>query len=662
MIYRNGYLSEVHLSDGTLIYRHNEENAMGQLTKLSVGNMQRFYEFNNYGLPISRKITRADNTEVFNHSYLFNVSNNNLEKHTDKVRNLTEVFTYDALNRLSTYGNALVTYDNNGNILSKSDAGALAYTNPNRPYSVTGLNPTTMQQNLPELNITYNAAERPSVITKGTVHAILSYNAKHDRVKMQVSDNDKVTLTRYYLNGNYELDVDGTGVIERLYLGGSYYDAPAVLVKQNGQSRIYYIHRDYLGSVLQIVDSQGKVVEENSFDAWGCRRDPVTQVVYTTDTAPKLMIGRGFTGHEHLAMFGLINMNARLYDPVLGRFLSPDPYVQALGFTQAFNRFSYCMNSPLCYVDENGDFWWIAAAAFIGGAINVATNWKNIDSFWQGVGYFGVGASAGAIGAITGGAALTITGGLGGVAGGAIMGFVGGVTSGFILGGGNTIMTGGNLHDAWNNGLSGALMGAVTGSVLGGIGGGFTSYLRGENVWSGRDIAVGRNAFSLKNTPISTVEHPETLTLSPGEALAVMPDDPLLNNMNSTKMSPYNKGELGVNEAMREFRAEGGTIYSREVSTEISYTVPNGNTTEIITIRNRFDFVGELNGDLHLFEVKNGPSAGFTAGQKINIPYMMKYHPVLKIIDGNSSRIPQFRNLTNGIYTKNYVIVYKRYF
>ena len=508
MTYRNGYLSEVRLSDGTLIYCHNEENAMGQLTRLSVGNMQRNYEFNNYGLPVSRKITRADNSEVFNHSYLFNVSNNNLEKHTDKVHNLTEVFTYDALNRLSTYGNASATYDNNGNILSKSDAGTLAYTNPNRPYSVTGLNPVIVRQDLEGLNITYTAAERPSVITKGTIHAMLSYNANHDRVRMQVSDGANVTLTRYYLNGNYELDVvDSTEPTERLYLGGNYYDAPAVLVKQNGQSSVYYIHRDYLGSVLQIVDTKGKIVEENSFDAWGCRRNPVTQVVYATDTAPKLMLGRGFTGHEHLAMFGLINMNARLYDPVLGRFLSPDPYVQVLGFTQAFNRFSYCMNSPLCYVDENGEFWWIAAAAFIGGAINVATNWKNIDNFWQGVGYFGVGATAGAIGALTGGAALAVTGGLGGAAGGAIAGFVGGATSGFILGGGNTLMAGGSLYDAWSNGLTGAYTGAATGAVLGGIGGGFTSYLKGENVWSGRDIVTGRNAFSLKNTPINETVH-----------------------------------------------------------------------------------------------------------------------------------------------------------
>ena len=49
-------------------------------------------------------------------------------------------------------------------------------------------------------------------------------------------------------------------------------------------------------------------------------------------------------------------MNARLYDPMTGCFLSPDPYVQAPDFSQAFNRFSYCWNNPLRYVDEDGEF------------------------------------------------------------------------------------------------------------------------------------------------------------------------------------------------------------------------------------------------------------------------------------------------------------------
>ncbi|WP_114437372.1 RHS repeat-associated core domain-containing protein [Marinilabilia salmonicolor] len=42
------------------------------------------------------------------------------------------------------------------------------------------------------------------------------------------------------------------------------------------------------------------------------------------------------------------------YNPALGRFLSSEPYVQAPDFTQSFNRYSYCLNNPLLYVDYTG--------------------------------------------------------------------------------------------------------------------------------------------------------------------------------------------------------------------------------------------------------------------------------------------------------------------
>ena len=82
--------------------------------------------------------------------------------------------------------------------------------------------------------------------------------------------------------------------------------------------------------------------------AWGKR----TLVAGTNIT------NRGFTMHEHLDEFGLINMNARLYDPVIGQFLSPDPYVQAPEFSQSFNRYAYCLNNPLMYTDPSGEKWW----------------------------------------------------------------------------------------------------------------------------------------------------------------------------------------------------------------------------------------------------------------------------------------------------------------
>ena len=97
------------------------------------------------------------------------------------------------------------------------------------------------------------------------------------------------------------------------------------------------IATDHLGSLIGVWNASGTLLEEHRYTAWGLR---------TSSTAsPRLR--RGFTGHEHLQQFGLIDMQARLYDPHLGRFLAPDPYVQAPSMSMNFNRYAYCMNNPL---------------------------------------------------------------------------------------------------------------------------------------------------------------------------------------------------------------------------------------------------------------------------------------------------------------------------
>ena len=59
-------------------------------------------------------------------------------------------------------------------------------------------------------------------------------------------------------------------------------------------------------------------------------------------------------------------MNARLYDPAIGRFLSPDPHVQMPDMSQNFNRYAYAMNNPLCYVDKDGKSILIALGIIAG--------------------------------------------------------------------------------------------------------------------------------------------------------------------------------------------------------------------------------------------------------------------------------------------------------
>jgi RHS repeat-associated protein len=121
-----------------------------------------------------------------------------------------------------------------------------------------------------------------------------------------------------------------------------------------------------LGSYIALTNAKREVVQRNCFNPWG---DFAFEVQEITATPPNPKSGngilrsltfpltrRGFTGHEHYPEFKIINMNGRLYDPVICRFFSPDNFVQIPEFTQSFNRYSYCLNNPLKYTDPSGQW------------------------------------------------------------------------------------------------------------------------------------------------------------------------------------------------------------------------------------------------------------------------------------------------------------------
>jgi len=120
---------------------------------------------------------------------------------------------------------------------------------------------------------------------------------------------------------------------------------------------MYYTLKDHQGSLAATI--HGNTVERLSYDAWGRRRNTTDfgydNVTHTFD--------RGYTLHEHYDEFDLINMNGRLYDPILGRMLSPDIVVQDEQNPQAYNRYGYCFNNPLRFTDPSGyvveDDWYV---------------------------------------------------------------------------------------------------------------------------------------------------------------------------------------------------------------------------------------------------------------------------------------------------------------
>ena len=89
----------------------------------------------------------------------------------------------------------------------------------------------------------------------------------------------------------------------------------------SGASFSYFV-LDHLGSVAVVTNAAGTVLERDSCDAWGKRRN-----ANGTDNASCAVTSgttRGFTGHEELESVCLVNMNARIYDPTLGRFMTPE--------------------------------------------------------------------------------------------------------------------------------------------------------------------------------------------------------------------------------------------------------------------------------------------------------------------------------------------------
>lgn len=347
-------------------------------------------------------------------------------------------------------------------------------------------------------------------------------------------------------------------------MGGDPYTAPAVLIIPGigEQWELYYICRDYLGSITHITNAGGSLEQELSYDAWGRLRNPATQIAYAPDTEPPLFLGRGYTGHEHLPWFGLINMNARLYDPAVGRFLSPDPYVQAPDFTQNFNRYSYCLNNPLCYVDQDGEFWHLIIGAVIGGVFNLTMKaiQGKIHTFGDGLAAFGIGALAGGVGAATGGGAFLAAGGGAAGAGGFLAGAAGGL---FGTAFSSPIQSIGNSMYFGDPMMTGKdyLMGIGIGVLTGGAFNGISALTNGRSFWNGelipKDIKVTMPVVDVKSIVGNPDPIKNTLTdVSPAEANIREMADKLKPGLIQPKTSQEFNSIIQENNLRLTFRVE----------------------------------------------------------------------------------------------------------
>ncbi len=376
--YKNGYLSGVEQSNtGTILWDLEDVNAQGQVLQYRLGNgLLTEKVFDSYGFPVS--ITTDNQVQTLNYS--FNPNTGNLIWRESAVyppygnHMLREDFTYDLTtlnNRLESWkvGNG-TTYENlyqaNGNIESKSDVGTYMYDNIEEgPHAVSRIkNPnTTYLDNTKnrEQVITYTGFDKTNTITildendpEVSSHMEFTYGPDQARRKTVLYKNNEMVQTKYFIGNSLEIEKDKDNNTRELHYINAGDGLLAIYeIDSRGSGSMYYVHKDYLGSLESITNQEGEVIEKLSFDPWGRRRNATN---WTYDNLPdSYLFSRGFTGHEHLDEFDLVNMNGRTYDPVLGRFLSPDNYVQAPYYTQSFNRYSYVFNNPFKYTDPSGE-------------------------------------------------------------------------------------------------------------------------------------------------------------------------------------------------------------------------------------------------------------------------------------------------------------------
>jgi RHS repeat-associated protein len=206
--------------------------------------------------------------------------------------------------------------------------------------------------------LTYKSFNLPDTITRGTDSFQYVYGPKHERVKLIVQRTSGVYTTIYlHPNGGAELlfekETTPDGTEYRHYVNAGTYVVGAYLTKSSGSPEMRYFHYDSLDSLSAITNNSGAVVERLAYEPFGKRRYP-NGTADPTNLLFGVTTDRGFTGHEHLDELGLIHMNGRVYDPLLGRFMTPDPFIQFSTYLQSFNRYSYVLNNPLRAIDPEG--------------------------------------------------------------------------------------------------------------------------------------------------------------------------------------------------------------------------------------------------------------------------------------------------------------------
>ncbi|XXY54991.1 RHS repeat-associated core domain-containing protein [Sorangium sp. So ce269] len=198
------------------------------------------------------------------------------------------------------------------------------------------------------MSVTFTEFDLPRLVVHGGGTTSFQYDADGKRVMKEGPSEAVLTLGRLY-----ERRTAGAQTTHVFHVFADGEEVAQHFVHPDGSSERRYVQKDALGSVGVVLRPDGSVLSRNFHEPFGGRIDengtPIAGLPLGISD-----VRTGFTGHEHDDELGWIDMQGRVYDPSLRRFLTSDPVIPSPLTVQGYNPYAYVLNDPLNLRDPTG--------------------------------------------------------------------------------------------------------------------------------------------------------------------------------------------------------------------------------------------------------------------------------------------------------------------